>query len=168
MPPPRRIPPVRPSPASGDEGSSAAAKQQRDAEPLGKLLIASGAVTRANLDQALAFQRKSFMPLGRILRDEAGLSPDALAAALKKQTHVPRIYLRFFPVQRDALSLLPEDFCRQHEAIAFEKLGKLLCVALSNPSQKNVVRHIENLTSHEVKIFQAPWEDIQKKLAPVQ
>ena len=106
------------------------------------------------------------MPIGRILRDESGLSVDALAAALKKQTHIPRVYLRFFPIQREAVALLQEDFCRQHEAIAFEKLGKLLCVALSNPSQKNVVRHIETLTGHEVKIFQAPWEDIQKKLSP--
>ena len=106
------------------------------------------------------------MPLGKILRDEAGLTPEALAAALKKQTHVPRVYLRFFPIHREASALLPEDFCRQHEAIAFEKLGKLLCVALANPSQKGIVRQIEALTGHEVKIFQAPWEDIQKKLSP--
>ncbi|MCY3019921.1 MAG: hypothetical protein NTW87_12940 [Planctomycetota bacterium] len=121
-------------------------------------------MTRAALDQALAFQRKSFIPLGRILRDEAGLSVDALAAALKKQTHVPRVYLRFFPVEREVVSLLDIDLCRQHEVIAFEKLGKLLCVALANPAQRNIIRYIETQTSLEAKVFQAPWEDIQKKL----
>ena len=113
---------------------------------------------------ALTAQRKTFLPIGRILRDEAGLSVDALAAALKKQQHVPRVYLRFFPVQQDAVALLEADFCRQHEVIAFEKLSKLLCVALSNPTQRNVLRHIENQTGLELKVFQAPWEDIQKKL----
>jgi type IV pilus assembly protein PilB len=161
MPAPRRIPPVRPSPGSGDEPAST---PKRDPDPLGKLLMVSGAITREALDKALAFQRKSFMPLGRILRDEAGLPLDALAAALKQQTHVPRVYLRFFPVERDVVNLLDAAFCQQYEAIAFERLGKLLCVAMANPAQRNVVRYIEVRTGLEVKLFQAPWDDIQKKL----
>ena len=164
MPVPRRIPPVRPSPGSGEESGSASASNKREGDPLGKILLQASAVTRPNLDLALTAQRKTFLPLGRILRDEAGLSVEALASALKKQTQVSRVYLRFFPIQQDAVSLLDPEFCRQHEVIAFERLGKLLGVALSNPTQRNVIRHIENQTSLEVKVFQAPWEDIQKKL----
>jgi len=159
---PRRIPPVRPAPGSGEESGPSASKKESD--PIGKILITAGAVSRENLDKALASQRKSFLPIGRILRDDFALSAEALVAALKKQTHVPRVYLRFFPVQKDAVALVDMDFCRQHEAIAFEKLGKTLCVALSNPSQRNVIRHIETQTGLEVRVFQAPWEDIQKKL----
>lgn len=161
---PRRIPPVRPSPGSGEESGSSAASNKRESDPLGKLLLQASAVTRVNLDQALTAQRKTFLPLGRILRDEAGLSVEALANALRKQPHVPRVYLRFFPIQNEAVALLDAEFCRQHEVIAFEKLGKLLCVALSNPTQRSVIRHIENQTNLEIKVFQAPWEDIQKKL----
>ena len=156
---PRRIPQVKPSGSGEEQGGG-----KRESDPLGKLLLATNSVTRENLEQALAAQRRSFLPIGRILRDQFNLSVEPLTAALKKQTHVPRIYLRFFPVQKEAVSLLDLDFCRQHEAIAFEKLGKLLCVALSNPSQRNVVKHIETQTGLEVKVFQAPWEDIQKKL----
>ncbi|HEY3321396.1 MAG TPA: hypothetical protein VGP72_13070 [Planctomycetota bacterium] len=158
---PRRLPPVRPAPGGGEETGPAS---KRESDPLGKLLITAGALTRENLDQALAHQRKSFLPIGRILRDECGLTPEALAAALRKQTHVPRVYLRFFPTQREAVTLLDADFCRQHEVIAIEKLGKMLCVAMSNPTQKTVIRHIETLTGLEVRIFHAPADDIQKKL----
>jgi hypothetical protein len=163
MPSPRRIPPVRSSPGSG-ESAGAASSRQREGDAIGRILLAAGTITREKLEHALAFQRRSFIPLGRILRDECGLSVDALTAALRQQTHIPRVYLRFFPVERDTVALLDADFCRQHEVIAFEKLGKLLCVALSNPAQKNVIRHIETQTSLEVKVFQAPWEDIQRKL----
>lgn len=166
MPSPRRIPPVRPSPGSGEESGSTSASK-READPLGKLLLQANAVTRVNLDAALASQRKSFLPLGKILRDDAGLTTEALIVALKKQINLQRVYLRFFPVQKETIALLEEDFCRQHEAIAFEKLDNMLCVALSNPSQRNVVRHIESHTGLEVKVFQAPWEDIQKKLGKV-
>jgi hypothetical protein len=95
MPQPRRIPPVRPSSGGGEESSTSAAAR-RESEPVGKLLLQANAITRPVLDAALAAQRKSFKPLGRILRDDANLPPDALLAALKKQTHVPRIFLRFF------------------------------------------------------------------------
>jgi type IV pilus assembly protein PilB len=164
MPAPRRIPPVRPSPGSGEEPGSSHTASKRDPDPIGKLLIQAKAVTREDLDRALVSQRKSFLPLGIILRDTAGLTLEALAVALKKQTNVPRVYLRFFPVQRETVALLDADFCRHHEAIAFEQIGKLLCVALSNPSQKNLIRHVEINTGLEVKAYQAPWEDIQKKL----
>lgn len=161
MPAPRRIPPVRPSPGSGEDASPSL---KREPDPLGKVLVASGAIARPALDQALALQRKSFLPLGRILRDEAGLSVDALAAALKQQTHIPRVYLRFFPVQREVVNLLDVTFCQEYQTIAFEKLNKLLCVAMANPLQRNVVRYVEVRTGLEVKVFQAPWDDIQKKL----
>ena len=164
MPVPRRIPPVRPSPGSGEEPGSSSASNKKEGDPIGKILLQASSVTRASLDLALTAQRKTFLPIGRILRDDAGLSVEALATALKKQIHVSRVYLRFFPIQQQAVALLDPEFCRQHEVIAFEKLGKLLCVALSNPTQRNVIRHIENHTSLEVKVFQAPWEDIQKKL----
>lgn len=163
MPSPRRIPPVRSTPGSG-ESAGAASSRQREGDAIGRILLAAGTITREKLEHALAFQRRSFIPLGRILRDECGLSVDDLAAALRQQMHIPRVYLRFFPIERDTVALLDADFCRQHEVIAFEKLGKLLCVALSNPAQKNVIRQIETQTNLEVKVFQAPWEDIQRKL----
>jgi hypothetical protein len=159
---PRRIPPVQPSSGEGEDSSVSGRKE---ADPIGKILLQAKAVKREALDAALLTQRKTFLPLGRILRDEAGLSEEALATALKKQNKVVRVYLRFFPARRETISLLDLDFCRQHEAIAFEQLGNLLCVALNDPARRNVVRFIESQTGLEVKVFQAPWEDIQKKLA---
>lgn len=164
MPAPRRIPPVRPSP-SGPEASRESAAAKKESEPLGKLLIQTAAASREQIDGALVLQRKSFKPLGRILREEFDLNPDVLAAALRRQEQAPRIFLRFFPVSNETQHALDLEFCRQHEAVAFERLGHMLCVAFSNPNTKNLIKHIELLTSCEVKPFIAPWEDIQKRLA---
>ncbi len=164
MPAPRRIPPVRPTSTSippAPESSSS----KREAEPIGKILVRAGAVTREQVESALILQRKSFKPIGRILREEFGLTADVLAASLRRQEAAPRVYLRFFPVSNEIQHLLDLEFCRQHEAVAFEKLGTMLCVAFSNPNTKNLLRHIEQLTGAEVKAYSAPWEDIQKRLA---
>jgi len=116
------------------------------------------------LEAALATQRRTFQPLGRILRDANGLAAETLAGALRQQTHTPRIYLRFFPTTVETRSLLDMDFCLQHEVIAFEKLGRMLCVAFSKPLQNSLIKQIEATTEAEVKAYQAPWEDIAKQL----
>lgn len=164
MPAPRRIPPVRPNPSSSGSKRETAS-YRRESDSLGKLLIQAKAATPAQIQAALSHQRKSFKPLGRILREEFGLSAEVLAAALRRQEIPPRIFLRFFPVSNETQHLLDLDFCRQHEAVAFERLGNMLCVAFANPNTNNLIKHIELLTSCEVKPFVAPWEDIQKRLA---
>ena len=164
MAPPRRFPPVRPSPESGASKGTITDAERREGLPLGRLLVQNGTLNLKQMEDALAAQRKTFLPLGRILRDEYGLGEEALALALRQQTHTPRIYLRFFPIVAETQALLDTEFCRQHEAIAFERLGKLLCVAFSKPSQRGLVRQIETATELEVRSFQAPWEDIRKKL----
>jgi len=164
MPAPRRIPPVRPNPSSSESTRTTAAVK-RESDPLGKLLIQAKAATSEQITAALNLQRKSFKPIGRILREEYGIAPDVLAAALRRQETAPRIFLRFFPVSKETQHALDLEFCRQHEAVAFERLGRMLCVAFSNPNTKNLIKHIELLTQSEVKPFIAPWEDIQKRLA---
>jgi hypothetical protein len=158
----RRTPQVRPAPG-GEKPDPTSAR--RDDEPLGKLLVESGAVKREQLEQALIQQRKTFLPLGRILRDEHGLATAALAAALRRQNYCPRVFLRFFPVETATAALLPAKFCRQFEVIAIEQLDKLLCIALSRARRGEVLKHVETVTNLEVKVFQAPAEDILRKLS---
>lgn len=138
---------------------------RQDNLPLGRLLVSQKKLTAKQLEDALSFQRKTFLPLGRIVRDEYGVLETDLLEALRKQVHIPRIYLRFFPSVPETVALLDPEFCRQHEAIAFEKLGNLLCVAFSKPPQRGLVRQIETSTELEVKAYNAPWEDIRKKLS---
>jgi len=166
MPQQRRFPKVKPSPEGGSETPSTPG--HKGTEPLGKLLLEAGAITKAQLEAALTAQRKSFAPLGRILRDEHGLSEDALSAALRKQTHCPRIYLRFFPIDEKTLNSLDRQFCVEHQAIPIEKLGNLLCVALHEPKERDVLKQLQADTNLEVKAFTAPWEDIKKKLKIVE
>src|SRR5262245_39873811 len=150
MPAPRRIPPVRPTSTNVLPGP-APSSAKRETDPIGKILVQAGAVTREQVDAALNLQRRSFKPLGRILREEFGLSAEVLAASLRRQESAPRVYLRFFPTSPDVQNILDLEFCRQHEAVAFEKLGNMLCVAFSNPNTKNLLRHIEQLTGCEVR-----------------
>jgi hypothetical protein len=163
MPPARRFSKVEPSPR-GSEKAEPALAASSEGHPLGRLLVESGAITAHALEAALVSQRRTFLPLGRILRDEHALPPAALADALRRLTYVPRLYLRFFPVERDAALLLDHRFCLEHEVLAFERLGNLLCVAFSNPAVRSLCLRLRVETGCEIAPFQAPWDDIQRKL----
>jgi type IV pilus assembly protein PilB len=156
----RRDSQVQPSPQHGAKGGVSA----DDGQPIGRLLVSAGAVTKEAVVAALAVQRKTFRPLGRILREEHGVSPEALAEALRRQKHIPRIFLRFFPIDVSTLKLLDRKLCTEQEIVAFERLGDLLCVAFSNPSRRDLVQQLRKLTTFEIAPFSAPWEDIQKVL----
>ncbi|MCK6473735.1 MAG: hypothetical protein L6R28_18585 [Planctomycetes bacterium] len=160
----RRLPPVRPSAGKDAKADAATRTADGGTKPLGKLLLQAGAITREQLEKALETQRQSFLPLGRILRDTCKLDDEALAAALRQQAQTTRIYLRFVPIPAETLGLLDAAFCRENEVVPFERLGKLLCVALSNADQPGLIMQIEQQTNLEVKAFQAPWDDIRKKL----
>lgn len=151
---------VQPSPRRGSEGASTAPT----ARPLGRLLVEAGAIGKEAVDAALAVQRKTFRPLGRILREEHGVSAQALADALRRQDHQPRVFLRFFPIEPEAIRLLDRQLCTDQELVAFERLGDLLCVAFSNPLRRDLILQLRTQTGFEIAAFRAPWEDIQKAL----
>ena len=87
-----------------------------------------------------------------------------MAEALRQQVHTPRVYLRFFPMEAATKALLDPSFCQENEVIAFERQGNLVCVAFSNPNRRELVDEIAELAGQEIKVFQAPWEDIRKEL----
>jgi hypothetical protein len=164
MPPARRAPQLELPPSWGEQKNLATGVVAHEGLPLGRLLVASGVLARPALEAALLTQRRTFLPLGRILRDEHGLSAEALGEALKRQRHVPRVFLRFFPVEQDALRMLDRRLCMEHELMAFELLGDLLCVAFATPLGRTLSMRIRLETGCEVAVFRAPWEDIQRTL----
>lgn len=131
---------------------------------IGLRLVRAGAITAEQRDAALEIQRKTFLPLGRILRDEHGLSDTALLEVLQAQTGYTRIYLRFFPIQTPVLNLIDLPFCRAAECMAIEKLDGVLCVAFSKLPGPELIKRVEDQTGLRIRPFLAPWEDIQRKL----
>jgi hypothetical protein len=156
----RRFPQVEPPPRRGEV--SARTSGRVEGAPVGRLLIQAGAITPEALEAALLTQRRTFRPLGHILRTDHGLSAEALAAAIRRQGYIPRVFLRFFPIQGTVVDLLSQRLCAERELVAFELLGDLLCVAFSNPAQRGLVLQLRAETGYEIAVYHAPWDDIQK------
>jgi type IV pilus assembly protein PilB len=101
---------------------------------LGALLVASGLVTQAQLDDALSRQRSEGGRLGELLVSDGLLSEQDIVNAVASQMRIGVVDLGHVAPQTNALGLLPRDFIIRHRVIplSLDEQGTLT-LAMTNP-----------------------------------
>ena len=118
---------------------------------IGELLLETGGVTQAGIDEALEGQRAAGGRLGSHLVG-LGLARDAdVAALLSRQFGVPFIDLGRFDVDPAAIALLPAATARKYETVPLSRTGAALAVAMSDPANVFAVDDIEFMTGCRVE-----------------
>src|SRR5262249_50544133 len=113
---------------------------------LGELLIEAKLLTPAQLDQAIAEQRKTGQLLGATLIRLKLLTEKDLMGLLQRQLGLPLVDLETLPVDEQAIAKVKEEMARKHLALPVEIQGrKTLVVAMSDPLN---VAALEDLRFH--------------------
>ncbi|MDR0868533.1 MAG: hypothetical protein LBP75_08710 [Planctomycetota bacterium] len=162
--PSKAVAPAAAAPAAADAG----ARKIRAANPgkyLGQLLIKNGKLTEPVLNQALAEQKESGLPLGQILRKKGWAEQDDIAAALKQQHIVTTINLNTLEPDPQALALLEQAVCEEHRLVPFELFGNQLCLAMSNVLDAVAKNDVRTKTNCQLKTFDASVVDIKNAIA---
>ncbi|HIA47160.1 MAG TPA: HDOD domain-containing protein, partial [Candidatus Hydrogenedentes bacterium] len=115
------------------------------------LLVNSGMVDQAMLDDAMLVQRDLPGTTWSILMDMGCLDSDAFHELLSKEEGIASIELDNYSVPDDVGFILPENVVRQHFVVPVDKLGKLLTMAMVCPRDKSVIKEAENITGLRVK-----------------
>ena len=103
-------------------------------ERLGELLVQAHLLQQNDLDSALAVQSAQGGKLGRILVEQGILDEEQLAGALAVQKGLPRVVLASYPVDHEAVALLPERVAKRRSIIpiGYDDEGAII-VAMSDP-----------------------------------
>ena len=103
-------------------------------ERLGDLLLKARLVEQEDLDSALAMQAEQGGKLGRILVESGILDEDQVAEMLAVQKGLPRVSLSNYPVDHEAVALLPERVAKRRSIlpIGYDDEGAVI-VAMSDP-----------------------------------
>ncbi|MDE3131637.1 MAG: MSHA biogenesis protein MshE, partial [Acidobacteriota bacterium] len=101
---------------------------------LGELLREQNAVSAAQLEQALAEQKRSGRKLGRVLTDLGILTEDALHQALARHLRLPYVDLRQMTLDPQVVRLLPESHARRFRALVLQSDKRGLLVGMADPS----------------------------------
>jgi Type II secretion system (T2SS), protein E, N-terminal domain len=138
---------------------------------LGELLIESGAVTAAAVDEALAAQAGGHPErLGEILVARGKLDPVTLARALSHQCGLP--FTEIEPVPAEVSDLVPLDLQVQNKLTPFglERTGgqQILHVAIADPATVAIIEDLSMQLGMAMKLFIASGDQIEAAHAAYQ
>ncbi len=126
---------------------------------LGEILLASGAVTPADIDSALSDQSAGEPSrLGDLLVQLGRITPEQLARALSSQYGLPWVRLPVIPA--GLLAEIPEEFQRQHRLVPFKLEGPVLHVAVADPPNAEALSQLVLSPGRRISVSVAAGDEI--------
>jgi len=135
---------------------------------MGDLLVAAGAITEEDLQQALVMQKEKGLKLGRTLLDGGFISRELLIATLTQQLGVEFIDLKGVKLEDDVLALIPEADIVKYKVLPIgfdENNPNLLKVALSDPMDIMAIDDLSIITGCQIEAMLAMEEDLDDSIA---
>jgi len=133
---------------------------------LGEIAIEAGLVNRASAAKAGRMAESRREPLVVVLIRVLGVDELALVRALRKQTRVPLLDPASIEIDAEALRQVPRDVCARLRvlplALASDAGGKLLRLAMADPTDTSAVAEIEELAHCDVEVSALPLSAIDE------
>lgn len=138
---------------------------RRGHKRLGDFLLDEGAITKAQLDEALEVQKRTGERLGRILARIGRITEHEISRALQNQYGVPYINLSEYVIAPEVLALVPEAIARRHKVIPVEvSEGKRLVLAMADPFNVFAIDDVKIVTKHEIDVRVADEDQVDRAL----
>lgn len=128
------------------------------------ILLKSGRLSREQLELALKLQKKSGIPLRKVLCDEGIISEEEILSLLSKQLYMPTMHLSKYKLDPEIVSLIPERMSRQYNLIVLSRMGNVLTVAISDPLNIFALDDLKTLTGCNIDTVLSPEDEISKAI----
>ena len=134
---------------------------------IGDLLVAAGAISEEQLQEALTVQKEKGQKLGQTLLEEGFISRELFIAVLTQQMGVEYIELKGVKLDEEILSLIPEDIVMKYNVIPLgfdEANPNVLRVAMTDPMDIIAVDDISIATGSQVEPLLAMEDEISETI----
>jgi len=139
-----------------------AIRQER--KRLGEILIAGGAMTEQQLNEALVLQKSLGMRLGEVLIRQGIVTEEVILGTIQSQLRLPSIDLNRIVISDSILKMVPEAVARKYTVIPVELTNGQLLVATSDPTDYYALDDIRLASGMLVKPCVAKKSDIQRAI----
>ncbi len=136
--------------ASASPGTSSQPTRQKIR--LGDLLVEQKVISSADLETALAAQKKSGRRLGRIIVESGLAGENDIAQALARQLTLPFVDLRKFNPESAILQLLPETQARRFRALPLARRDGNIFVGMADPTDLTAYDEIARLIREDIQL----------------
>ena len=131
------------------------------------LLKNTGKLTETNLVEAKKkFENNGKSPLGILeyLIEDNSVSEDDIVAAVSRNYALRKIVLTEQTVKKEAIKKLPKDFIMTNEVLPFDLNGRILKIALFDPTKSTLAGKIKSMTGCNVELYVAKPSNLDQAL----
>ncbi|MDP2808043.1 MAG: ATPase, T2SS/T4P/T4SS family, partial [bacterium] len=133
---------------------------------IGDMLLKAGMISPEQLEKALKEQQSTGSKLGSVLAKLGFITEDEILQFLSKQFNVPAINLNDYTFDKAILNLVPAKLAQKFGVLPLNRLGRVLTVAMINPTDFHAMEEIKFSTGFEVHpalaLESAIWTAIDK------
>jgi type IV pilus assembly protein PilB len=131
---------------------------------IGDMLVTKGLLSMEQLQAALKHQREQGGRLGSILVDLGFVSDDTIVTALCTQYDVPSVNLAHFQIDPEVIRLIPIETAIRYQVLPLKKVGTLLTVAITDPTNVLALDEIKFMTGYHVEPVVASQSAIRQAI----
>ena len=138
-----------------------------DRRLIGEILVDRGAITAAQLQQALAAQKEdpSHPYVGEVLLRLSYVTEIDIVTALVVQCNLPYIAVGRHCVDLEVARLIPAEVARRDRLVPLDRIGNILSVVMQDPLNDRMRGEIEALTGCRIAVFVSTRSEIDQALA---
>jgi len=131
---------------------------------LGELLVKNDIISDKQLEQALSQHQKVGEFLGRTVVKMGIASEEEVLPLLSKKLKIPYVQINKLSIPPEVIKKVPAKFACHYELIPIKLEGKVLTVALSDPSSLEFIDDLTLLLGYKINPMLAGELDIMKGL----
>lgn len=117
---------------------------------IGDLLVKSGAISQAQLEQALALQSESGERLGEVLQKHGFITEKQLIDTLMSQLGVEFIDLNAYNLSPEMAQLLPKSIAKKHMVVPIQASRTDIHLAMADPLNFVAIEEVQAVTRRRV------------------
>ncbi len=118
---------------------------------LGEILVKESLITQDQLQKALEFQRANGGKLGSCLTKMGFITDDDITGVLSRQYGVPSINLKYYEIDPNVIKLIPQDTAARYLVIPLSRVGSVLTIAMTDPTNVFAMDDIKFMTGFNVE-----------------
>ncbi len=133
-------------------------------QPLGEILKSRGAISVAQLNEALSVGKRTNTRVGKVLVNLGYVTEEDIAGALADQYQMPSIMLSSVSIDPGLIKLIPEAVARRYMVMPVSLEGDLLRVAMLDPLNVFAVDELTRITGRNIETLVTTETEISKAL----
>ena len=134
---------------------------------LGDLLVEGKLISRTQLDEALADQKKNGRKLGRILIENGYIKEDDMLKTLSQQLKIPFIDLLHYKFNPDIVKLIPEIQARRFRVVALSQDQNGVLLGMADPTNIFAFDELSRLMQQPIRVAVVREADLLRTIDTV-